>query len=69
MQKASPSTELQTPAISKAADSAAFEAGAGGSYQMVNGAPVLIHRTEAASLSRKAPLTDAEGNVVAPAGN
>jgi hypothetical protein len=68
MQKATTSTELQTPAIRQTPDEIAFEGGAGGSYQMVDGQPVLVSRTAAASVSRKAPLTDADGNEVEPAG-
>lgn len=62
MQKPVPSTELQTPAKPPAHDS-----GAGGSYQIVDGQPVLVSRTEGASVSRKAPLTDVDGNPVEPA--
>ena len=55
-------TELQTPANPDA------DTGQGGSYTLVNGKRVLVSRTNSdKSISRKAPLTDAAGNVVAAA--
>ena len=54
--------ELQTPANPDA------DTSQGGSYTLVNGQRVLTSRTDnSTAISRKAPLTDADGHVVATA--
>lgn len=63
------SSELQTSATSTpTADESAHAAGVGGSYSLdpVTRKPTLVHRTEGVAVSRKAPLTDADGKPVPP---
>lgn len=60
--KKQPDSELQTPATSTP-DEMAHAAGMGGSYSIgPDGQAVLLHRTQGAGISRKAPLTGADGS-------